>query len=115
MHEISEKYIFDISEESIQYQPRNEISLLVNSSSRSSTYTLELEKIVGPVMQYSLSMASCPFLQRSPQFQDIFTKLQCLINIDSKQYGTLLDLTSMSLSIGRSVEIIVTTDYLICV
>lgn len=48
-------------------------------------------------------------------FSDIFTKMHCLLHIDSKQYGDLLDMSSMSLSIGFSLEIVVTTKFILCV
>lgn len=48
-------------------------------------------------------------------FEDVFTKEQCLLNIEANKYGKLLDFITISLRIGVSVELIVTTRYLICV
>lgn len=59
-------------------------------------------------MEVSLN-TECPFLQKNIKFEDIFTKTQCLMNIDSKKYGILLDLMSISLSIDKQVEVIITT------
>lgn len=59
-------------------------------------------------MEVSLN-TTCQFLKKDIQYQDLFTKTQCLIDIDSKMYGTLLDMTTVNLAIDKSVEIIVTT------
>lgn len=41
--------------------------------------------------------------------------MQCLIDIDSKKYGTLLDMMTVNFGGNSSAEVIVTTESLICV
>lgn len=41
--------------------------------------------------------------------------MQCLIDIDSKMYGTLLDMMTINFGDNASAEVIITTNNLICV
>lgn len=75
---------------------------------------LDTNKIVGPVMSIELNH-SCGFLSKNIQFQDVLTKMKCLIDIDSKKYGSLLDMTYINFGNHRSVEVIITTHNLLCV
>ncbi len=52
---------------------------------------------------------NCSFLNNHIQFQDVLTKLKCLIDIDSKKYGALLDMTYISFGNNKSVELFLTT------
>lgn len=79
------------------------------------SYKLETSRIKGPVMEYSLSIdEGCPFV-KNVEFVDIFNKMHCMLHTDSKMYGQLLDMTSVNLGIHRSIEIIITTNYLLCI
>lgn len=40
----------------------------------------------------------CEFIKKNFKFQDIITQSQCLIEIDSKKFGQILDIKSLHLS-----------------
>lgn len=115
MHELIYQYEFDISAEVIKYREEQSDSLYISSANPIAVYSLQTHLIKGPVMDVSLDVDTCEFLTKSVEFVDVFRKTKCLINIDSKKFGNLLDLISINLDIGRSVEIIITSRYFICV
>ena len=122
MHEVELNYTVDSCGEAISYTRPVEDSLILSKDNNDNNTQKKLEHelnpslIIGPVMNYSLATTgNCDFLSKDIQDNDVITSMQCLLNINAKKYGKLLDFTSIQITIGKAIEIVVTTLNLICV
>ena len=68
-------------------------------------------------MTYKMSIQpeNCNLVNNDPPFIDVFSEIGCLLPYDAKRYGTLLDFITIDRTMNLVIDIIVTTNNLICV
>ena len=63
----------------------------------------------------NIQPSNCAFINTDPPFTDVLSNIGCLLLDDAKRYGQLLDFVNIDIRLDFSVNIIVTTNNILCV